>query len=44
MKLCSPERLFSLAEEIDRQLLNVRSLHLIREDIHGGGKHLLVYK
>ena len=32
MKLLNPERLFGLDEEIDRRLLHVKSLCLIRED------------
>ena len=35
-KLCSPERLFVLDVEIDRQLPHVRSLHFIREERYGG--------
>ena len=36
MKLCSPERLFGLDEEIDRRLPRVRSLRLIRAERYGG--------
>ena len=41
MKLRSPERLFGLDEEIDRQLPHVRSLHLIRGERYGGWLKLL---
>ena len=36
MNLGNPECLFGLDEEIDKRLLRVRSLNLIREDRYGG--------
>ena len=36
MRLCNPECLCGLEEEIDRRLPNVRLLCLIREDRYGG--------
>ena len=36
VKLRNRERLFGLDEEFHRRFPHVRSLHLIREDRHGG--------